>query len=128
MVDIMWIALELAANIFETFLAVYFVMSSFNNKCKILNVKTTYLIGILSMTIIVSLLNNFIVFEGLLGLIYAMCYFVFALIFLNGSILKKLFISVLTDMCLMSVASVVGNAITLWMKNDPMKIYTENFL
>ena len=128
MVDIMWIALELAANIFETFLAVYFVMSSFNNKCKIFNVKTTYLIGILSMTIIVSLLNNFTVYEGILGLIYAMCYFVFALIFLNGSIFKKLFISVLTDMCFISVALVVGNAITLWMKNDPMKIYTEHCL
>ena len=124
--DVLWIITELAATLCEAFLAIYFIISSFNNKCKTLNIKATYLIGTVGMAAVVSLLNNFTLYEGILGFIYFVCFFAFAFVFLHGSILKKLFISILTNVCLISVALIVGNALTIFTKNEPMKIYSEH--
>lgn len=126
MYDVLWMFLELAANLYETFLCINFIINSFDGKCKILSSKITCIIGTVSMTVIVTSLNSITIYEGLLGVIYPLCFFTLSCIFIRGSILKKVFISVLTNTCLISVATIVGNALFLFLRDEPQKIYTEH--
>ncbi len=102
------------------------MIKSFDGKCRILKTKSVYLIGTVAFAAIVTTLNRLTVYEGVLGLCYAVFLFVFSLIFLRGTLLKKLFISILTLVCLVSTASLAGNILLAIYKNDPMKKYVEH--
>lgn len=128
MIDILWLIIEWGTNFFQSFLCIHFIIVSFDNKCKILNVKKVHIIGTLFMTTVVALLNYITIYEGLLGVIYSMCFFLFAYIFLHGSILKKIFISVFTNICLIVAATIVSNILLSFIKNDLSYIYTEQCL
>lgn len=126
MQNILWVILELTANLFETFLYIRFVINSFDKKVRIFGLKTTYAIGTLTMTAVVTALNQFTAYEGLLGLIYTVLILFFSVFFLHGSFLKKLFISILTNICLISTAVISGNILSAIFKGDSMEIYTEH--
>lgn len=128
MSNILWMCLELIANIYESFLCIHFIICSFDNKCRLMNSRVTHLIGIIGLTAIITALNNITVYEGLLGLIYVVCFFAFSMIFLCGSLLKKIFISILTNAVLISIASLTANVFLAIFKNNPTKIYTEHTL
>ncbi len=128
MIDAMWTILELAANLCESFLCIHFIIRSFDRKCKLINLKVLHIIGTLSMTIVVTVLNNITVYEGVLGVIYSIGFFAFSHFFLFGSVLKKIFISFLTVVCLISTATITGNTLSLFIRGDPTKIYTEHCL
>ena len=122
---VLWTCLELSANLFDSFLCVHFIISSFNKKCKVLGLKTTYLIGIIFLTAIVTIFNNIMIFEGLVGAIYVAEFLAFSVIFLRGSFGKKVFISALTIICLISTAAISGNILLVIFKDDPARIYTK---
>ncbi len=93
-----------------------------------MNVKSAHIIGIVGFTAVVTTLNQITEYEGVLGVVYAGFLIVFSLIFLRGTLLKKIFISALTLICLISTASASGNILFSVFKGDPMKIYTEHTL
>lgn len=126
MQNVLWMVLELAVNLIESFLCIHFVIGSFDRKCKVLELKGTYLVGTIGFTAVVTALNQITEYEGLLGLIYAVYLIVFSLIFLRGALLKKLFISALTLICLVSTAAVSGNIMIAVFNNEPIEIYTEH--
>ena len=126
MYDVLWIILELSANLFESFLCIHFIINSFDNKCRILSLKAAHIIGTMSMTAIVTFLNLVTEYEGLLGLIYVVSHIAFSVLFLRGTFLKKVFISILTNICLISTAAVSGNILSAIFKNNPMEMYTEH--
>ncbi len=126
MQNVMWMLFETAANIFQSFLTVHFIIGSFDNKCKILNVKKTHIIGTVVMAAVVTLLNNFTIYEGILGVLYSLSFFIFAYAFLYGSVIKKIFIGVLTNLCLLFSTMIVGNVLFYFLRSEPHKIYTEH--
>lgn len=126
MQNVLWMVLELAVNLIESFLCIHFVIGSFDRKCKVLELKGTYLIGTIGLAAVVTVLNQITEYEGVLGLIYAVYLTVFSLIFLRGALLKKFFISALTLLCLVSTAAVSGNIMVAVFKNEPIEIYTEH--
>lgn len=128
MENVLWAILELIANLYESFLCVHFIIASFDNKCKFLNVKNLHIIGTAAMTAVVALLNGITIYEGVLGVIYSFCFFLFAHIFLRGTILKKVFISVFTNICLICSTMIVGNALFFFLREEPQKIYSEHCL
>ena len=109
--DVLWIIIELATNLYNSFLCIHFIIASFDNKCRILNVRKLHIIGTTIMTALVTLLNSITSYEGILGITYVLYFFLFACACLRGSILKKLFISVFTNICLICIAAAVGNVL-----------------
>ena len=125
MQNVMWILLETATNILESFLCIHFLIGAFDGKFRVLNLKKVYIIGIVGYTVVITVLNKITEYEGLLGLIYGVYFIIFSLIFLRGSILKKISVSILTLICLISTATVSGNILFSVFNGDPMTIYTE---
>lgn len=128
MQSVLWFLIEVAANAFESFLCFNFIIKSFGGKCKKFNPRIILIIGMLIDTVIVTVLNRVTIYEGFLGLLYAVWFFVFSLVFLHGSVAKKFFISVLTDICLISTAAITSNVLFAVFEDDNMKIYKEHTL
>ena len=126
MQNVLWMVFELSANLFESFLCVHFLIGSFDGKCRILGAKGVHIIGTVFFTAVVTVLNQITEYEGVLGLIYSAFFIVFSLIFLRGSVLKKIFVSVLTNICLISTAVISGNILFSVFKNAPANIYIEH--
>lgn len=124
--NVLWMILELAINFVEAFLCIHFVIGAFNGKCRILDAQIVHIIGTVGLTAVVTVLNQITEYEGVLGLIYVVFLIVFSLIFLRGSLLKKIFISSLTLICLISTAAISGNVLFSVFKGDPMRIYAEH--
>ena len=126
MQSVLWFLIELVANLCESFLCFNFIIKSFGGKCKKINPRRALVIGMLIDTIIVTVLNRMTIYEGFLGLLYAVWFFVFSLVFLHGSVAKKFFISALTDICLISTAAITSNVLFAVFEDDNMKIYKEH--
>ena len=127
MSDVLWTCLELLANIFQSFVGIHFITRSFGSRCRLVNIKLTYLIGIVTVTIMYTVMNMITVYEGLIGsIIYTVVFFIFSLVFLYGSVLKKVFIAILTNTVLISIAAFSANVLFVIFKDDPVKIYTEH--
>lgn len=97
---------------------------SFDGKCKIFGLKIVYIIGTIGFATIAISINQITEYEGILGLIYEAYFIVFSLIFLRGAWLKKLFISALMLVCIVSTAAVSGNILSALFKSEPTEIYT----
>lgn len=128
MLDAMWNFIELAANLCDSFLCINFIIKSFDGKCRYFNSKITLIVGTLLLATIVTAINKITTYEGILGAVYIVVYFVFSLIFLRGSILKKIFISLLANICLISSAALTSNVLFTIFNDDSMKIYTAHSL
>ena len=128
MLDAMWNFIELAANLCDSFLCINFIIKSFDGKCRYFNSKITLIFGTLLLATIVTAINKITTYEGILGAVYIVVYFVFSLIFLRGSILKKIFISLLANICLISSAALTSNVLFTIFNDDSMKIYTAHSL
>ena len=125
MINVLWTCLELAASFLESLLSIDFIIKSFNRKVKFAGLRTTYLVGTLGMTTVVITLNNFTIYEGLLGLIYVVFLFAFSVVFLRGALWKKLFITFITVVCLISTSAVAGNVLLAIFKEEPIDIYAK---
>lgn len=127
MQSVLWFLIEVVANLCESFLCVHFIINSFDGKVKVLSSRVVHLIGTLAMTTVVTVLNKMTVYEGLLGLIYVLCFFVFEIIFLRGTVCKKFFISILTNICLISTAMLSGNILSV-IFNNHLQLFSEQTL
>lgn len=123
MQDVLWFCLEVSANMFQSFLCVHFLIGSFKGKIRFENIRFAYFIGIISFTGLVTVMNQIISYEGVFGLTYALFFFAFSAVFLYGTLLKKIFISLLLVLCLISTAAVSENFLFAFFKEDLNKIY-----
>ena len=89
MQNVLWMILELSANLIEGFLCTHFIINSLNGNYKILNSKFTHIIGTVSVAAVVTVLNNVTIYEGILGIVYALFFFGFSHIFMRGQVLKN---------------------------------------
>ncbi len=115
--NVLWTLLELISNLLESFLCIHFIINSFDAKTKKYNSRVVYVIGTLGMTVVVSALNKITLYEGLLGLFYVFFFFIFSVLFLRGTVQKKIFISILTNICLISTAALSGNFLSVIFDN-----------
>ena len=126
MSNAIWTLVEVAANLIESLLCIHFLVGSFNGRIRVLGTRTVYIIGVLCMTAFVTALNKVITYEGMYGLLYAALFFIYSVIFFQGTLLKKIFISVLVDLCLISSAAVSENILFVFFKDDLDRIYTSH--
>lgn len=125
MQDVLWLSIEVAANLFESFLCIHFLISSFNGKVRILNSRVIHIVGAICLTLLVTFMNRIMTYEGLYGLVYAVYFFAFSIFLLKGSVLKKLFLSLLLVLCMICTAAVSENFLFVFFKDDLGKIYLE---
>ncbi len=123
--NIFWIIFEFTVNLYESLILISFICSSLKFKRDIHNHRLIFLTGVAVMTLSVTILDNVVMYEGLLGIIYSLCFFAYSLFFLNGGVLKKLFIAIFTNAVLIGVSTAIANIMSFILKDSIENIYNE---
>lgn len=110
---ILWNIFEMLINVFQASIALYFNYSYLKSKKNrpFLSTEGLLFIAILSLTIL--LMNKYLVYEGLYALIYSVIAFIYTMLFLQGSVLKKIFSSVYPMMVMLISTSLISNFMIL---------------
>ncbi len=126
MSDPFWTVFEFAINIYQAFLIMHFICSSFNYNYHSTKGKVVFALGGLCNAVLITFFSTVTIYEGLLGIIYSIYYLVFSLLLLKGSVLKKLFISVFTNLCVIGISSAVTSIVSAVFKDNIDNIYNTN--
>lgn len=121
----LWDLFELSATVFEAFVLVTFISGMLDKKFRFKNGKLTIVIGALSLATVITIMNSLMIYEGLFGIIYSIVYFIYATVALNGSVIKKVFISILTNLILILVNAFVSSLVSAVFNNEISEIYIE---
>ncbi|MBE6845649.1 MAG: GHKL domain-containing protein [Ruminococcus sp.] len=128
MIDFLWKLLEFAVTIFDGFVLTRFVFLSLNCNLQYPTNKAKYFISSIGYAIVISIMNSITVFEGLGGVIYTVYAFLISLFLLQGTVIKKLFVSILNNLIALFVNVLVSSAVSAAFKADITVIYTEQSL
>lgn len=128
MIDFLWKLLELAVTIFDGFVLTRFLFLTLNCDLQYRVNKVKYLISSIGYAIIISIMNSVTMFEGLGGVIYTVYAFLISLFLLQGTVIKKLFVSILNNLVALFVSVLVSSAVSAAFKEHITVIYTEQSL
>ncbi len=113
MIDILWKLFELAVNVWESALVMFFVFQFLNTPPFQQENRKKFLLGWVSYFVLITVMNHLTMYEGMACFVYAAFIFVFSQFLLNGRWLKKLMASVLPLACVILISSTVTNAISV---------------
>lgn len=125
MAKILWDFFELAVTVFEEFVIINFICKLLGHNFSTMKDKVIYVSGSLVGAVIVTVVNNLLIFESWLGLIYMVYWFIFALIFLDGKILHKLFATLFTNTIVFFSNSLISNSISAIFNSDINIVYSQ---
>ncbi len=126
--DKLWIGFEFFVTVFEAFVIMHFVCAFFDHSFSSKKGRIIYICASLCYALMVLVINSITSYEGWLGVVYSIYILVFSLIFLRGKLLIKIFVSIFTDICLISVSTFAVNLISVVFKNNVDEIYSEKTL
>jgi len=123
----LWIAFEAFINflygiIFCVFAVKYFGFKYFVKKRCLITLLFSFI-----LFIAISVCNYFIIFEGFLGVIYGVIVFIFALIFLDGNVWKKIYIAALQQIFLAGIVLVITFLNSLMFDTEVNEMLVMNF-
>lgn len=116
---------ELLVNVFEAFVLVHFIFSFHRYDYKSKRSKAIYSACSIGYAALVTVMNSFNSFEGILGLVYVLYIFIISVIFLRGSIWRKLFAACLSNIIILFITILVSDLISNVFKDDLYTLYTE---
>ena len=96
--------IEEAVNAIEMFIAIGFLTRYLGCKYKGKKAIGAFLLGWLTAFITLSIINQITIFESVGTYLYILVYFIYALLFLKGNVLLKLWMSILTQVIITIVA------------------------
>lgn len=126
--DKLWIGFEFFVTVFEAFVIMHFVCAFFDHSFSSKKGRIIYICASLCYALMVLIINSTTSYEGWIGAVYSIYILVFSLIFLRGKLLIKIFVSIFTDICLISVSTFAVNLISVVFKNNVDEIYSEKTL
>lgn len=110
MKNVLWTALEISVNVYVGILVTYFVYKFLGNKEKFFSQKINIFFGLLYAAAVTAM-NYITIYEGHIGtIIYIAILFVYALL-LKGSLITKIFASILPQIILFVVSITTHNII-----------------
>lgn len=117
--------IEEAVNAIEMLIAVGFLTKYLG--CKYTGKKAlgALLLGWMAAFVTLSLMNYMTIFESIGTYLYILVYFVYALLFLKGKVLLKLWMSIITQIIITIVAVITIVSIACVMNCDPISIITD---
>lgn len=126
MSKLLWGILEIAVNLYQGFIVMYFSFRYLGDKKERKYLKSPVIIFVVLFFFAMSAMNFITVFEHFYSLIYAVIIFIYSLICLKGTILKKIFASVFPILILLISTAFVGNFATVLFNTNLYYILSEN--
>lgn len=128
MSNLLWGIFEIAVNLYQGFVVLYFTFRYLGDKKSRKYFHSPSIAFASLFALAVSIMNSTTVFEHFYALIYAVIIFIYSLICLKGTILKKLFASVFPTLILLISTAFVGSFATVLFNTELYNILSENTL
>lgn len=128
MKGILWEIFELLVTIFECAVSMHFVCRFLGLNLSERHNRKHWFAMILCYATTVSFMNLLMPYEGFLVLLYSLVVFLYTLIFLDGSILKKAFVSLLFLCIIIMNSSLVVNLLSSFTLASVSSIYSTQTL
>lgn len=125
MSEFLWKVFEIGVNLLESFVIIHFICAFMNHNFKSNKGKIVYIIGVLVDFFAVTIMNHYTIYEGILGILYVIVYFIFSLFFLNGTLLEKIFSVCLANLVVICISSFVTNIVSTVLRNNLSLIYEQ---
>lgn len=125
MINIWWSFFELIVTVFEEFVIVHFICKFLGHNFSTVKGKVIYVSGSLVGSVVVSIVDHFADYESWLGSVYFAYWFVFAILFLPGKFLNKLFAVLLANMIVLFSSSLVTSSVSAIFKSEIEYIYLQ---
>lgn len=125
MINILWSFFELTVTIFEEFVIIHFICKFLGYNFLTLKGKIIYVSGSLVGAVVVTVANHLFIFESWLGLIYMTYWFIFALLFLDGKFLYKLFVVLFTNLIVFFSNSLISSSISAIFNSEVNIVYSQ---
>lgn len=121
----MWSFFELAVTIFEEFVIIHFICKFLGHNFSTLKGKIIYVSGSLVGSVVVSVVDHLVNYESWLGTVYMTYWFVFALLFLEGKFLNKLFAVLLANMIVIFSSTLIPSSVSAALKSEITALYSQ---
>lgn len=128
MTEVLWKVFELSVSFFECCVVIHFICAFLHHDFKSTRGRIIYFIGVIIDFLCVNTLNHITVYEGILGIIYIMIYFIYATVFLKGSKTKKMFVSVTAIIVLVGVGAGVSGFISVLFNRELSVLYGQRII
>lgn len=122
MKKLLWNLFEIIINVFQGVITVYFLKSYLKTKKSRLKANLTELFFALIFALTVTILNKYMLFEGLYAFIYVIILFVYSTISLKGVLLKKLAASVYAMVVVLGTTVIVSNLMIVLMDSNQAEL------
>lgn len=109
MTEFLWFLLEVLVNIFQSVIISNYAYSVMGDKMDRTFVKNGGLLSAGIMALSLTFVNHIVTFDGLFFILIIGIGFVYSLISLKGSILKKLFVNSFSVICILVITAIVSN-------------------
>lgn len=113
MSDILWGVFETLVNLYQGSIVMYFAFCYLGDKKGRRYLHSSVVLFVVVFVIAMSVMNYVTVFEHFYALIYAVIVFIYSLICLKGTIVKKLFASIFPILILLISTAFIGNIATI---------------
>lgn len=123
--NILWSIFEILVTVFEAFIIVFFISGMLERKYRFKNIKAAVITGALFIAAVITIMNSLMIYEGLFGVIYSIVYFIYAAVALKGSVVKKIFVSILTNLITIIVNALVASVASEIFDNEVSQVYSE---
>lgn len=122
----LWEVFEFIVTVAEAFVVTHFVCGFVGHNFKTKKGMLTFTLGSVGFAIIVLIFNMITAFEGFLGVFYSVYFFLYALFFLKGSVIRKLLASILVNLIMAFVSMLGVTIVSTAFQSDIIEIYTKN--
>ena len=123
--ELFWNFFEIFATIFEAFIQVRFVLKfqkyNFSSKSS----KFKYIYISLAFAAFSIVLTYFMNYEGVTGILYCIFLFVVSMLFVQSSVITKIFVSIVTDLISLALSSSMTGAFSVAFKMPLTDVFFE---
>ena len=123
--EIFELVFEIIVNVFEAFIATRFVLKFQGYNFSLTTAKLKYVYVSLGDAVLVTVLNCLVPYDGVLGALYIIYFFVISLVLVESGLSTKIFASVVENLISIAVATVSMGIISVVFKKPIYDIITE---
>lgn len=124
MMKVLWLLFELLINVYQGIIMTYFMYSYLGDKKRVKFIKSKGVLFALLFAGAITAMNVITYFEHVYALIYSVILFVYALCCLNGSLTRKIFVSILAVVILLISTAFIGAISSIIFQTDLYLILT----
>ena len=121
----LWTAFELAINAMEAVLFVWFTYTSLPKKPIKIHKAIPLIISGISVFSLITFFNYFRSFEGIGGLLYSAVLFILSVLCLQGTLLQKILVSLIPNVCILLSSVLVSNSLSGMFKTSVSEMWSE---